>query len=125
MKCPGILMSIGSARLALSTSPVTINYVSTLKLSKFVMRKFLAAIISLTLHSLVYSNCSLVCSICSPKYRNVRHILVLNSLRRKIAGPTTTIIWSIIITTDTKSSSVRIKNARANQEHYLRRGKPL
>lgn len=135
MKCPGILMSIGSARLALSTSPVTRNYASTLKLSKFVNEEFSAPVIGLTFYSLVGSTCPLVCRTCSlvcriysPKYRNVPHIPVLNFLMRKIAGPPPPppplIIWSMMAT-DTKSSCVCMRNAVENQKHHSSRGKTL
>jgi hypothetical protein len=83
--------------------------------------EFLAAVICLTFYSLVRGTCS-------PNYRNVSHIPILNSLMRKIPGPPTTtttlIIWPMIAR-DRKSSSVRMKNAMANQKHHSRRGKTL
>jgi hypothetical protein len=83
--------------------------------------EFLAAVIGLTFYSLVRGTCS-------PNYRNVSHIPILNYLMRKIAGPLTTtalMVRSMMMATDAKSSYVRIQNAKANKEHHSGSGKTL
>jgi hypothetical protein len=109
-------MNIGSARLAFGPSPVMRNCRSTSELSRFVRGNSQLQSINLTVYSLERGTCS-------PNCRNASHILILNSLRRKIVGvPTTmTLITWLMIATDTKSSRALTRIATASdQEHYSR-----